>query len=289
ALGQTEPNVVKEQLSTSAPSDAQQILAASGVRDEYVFPTPIILDTTPTLVGYHRLLLGLPQKTFYGSGIGMGTFKSMETRGTLNARQKTALSWFCRVIGESLADRVRQLSPAVTARDIAELPLLTLGAQFQGAINNAIGKLATIDVFLAIGEIVKGYVTKHDERHLTVVNASGRTVVIALASDPDVSIQEDFRGTLHNKVAIEIKGGTDKSNARNREGEAEKSHQKAKGAGFRDFWTIIAKKGLDLAKLRAESPTTTSWFNAAQVLGREGEDWEDLRSRLAGEVGIPVT
>jgi len=49
----------------------------------------------------------------------------------------------------------------------------------------------------------------------------------------------------HNIVAIEVKGGTDVSNAHNRAGEAEKSHTKAKGKGFRDFWTIISKKGLD--------------------------------------------
>jgi hypothetical protein len=120
-------------------------------------------------------------------------------------------------------------------------------------------------------------------------NSAGRTVVIALAADPDVRVQEEFSGKLQNKVAIEIKGGTDKSNAHNRAGEAEKSHQKARGEGFRDFWTIIAKKGLEIEKLRKESPTTNSWFDAAQVLGREGEDWEEFRNRLAGQVGIPLS
>jgi hypothetical protein len=129
---------------------------------------------------------------------------------------------------------------------------------------------------------------KREDRRLTLRNASSRKVVTALASDPDVCLQEEFDGRLRNKVAIEIKGGTDKSNAHNRAGEAEKSHQKARREGFRDFWTLIAKKGLDLSKLRNESPTTNSWFNVAQVLGRKGEDWEEFRSRLAGEVGIPL-
>ena len=40
--------------------------------------------------------------------------------------------------------------------------------------------------------------------------------------------------------------------------------------------------------LRAESPTTQSWFDAAQVLGQHGPDWDDFRSRVAGQVGIPV-
>jgi hypothetical protein len=35
---------------------------------------------------------------------------------------------------------------------------------------------------------------------------------------------------------------------------------------------IIATKGLDTGKLKRESPTTNSWFDAAQVLGREGDE-----------------
>jgi len=120
------------------------------------------------------------------------------------------------------------------------------------------------------------------------VNASRRTVILRLAADPDIRIQEEFDGTLRNKVAVEIKGGTDVSNVHNRAGEAEKSHQKARNEGFRDFWTIILKQGVDSAKLHAESPTTTSWFDVAQVLARSGDDWDEFRSRLAGEVGVPL-
>ena len=93
---------------------------------------------------------------------------------------------------------------------------------------------------------------------------------------------------LRSKVAIEIKGGSDASNAHNRAGEAEKSHQKAKGQGFRDFWTIISIAGVNKDKLEKGSPTTNSWFDVAQVLAREGADWKEFRSRFAGEVGIPL-
>jgi hypothetical protein len=288
ALSVVEPRVLKDQLTRYVPADAQRILAAAGIRDEHVFPTPILLEAKPTLIGYYRLLLGVPQKGFYNSSDGLSQFKSMEARGVMNARQKAALPAFCKAMGHGLADLIRQMSPTVTPRDVAELPLLTIGAQFQGSNNNAIGKQATINVFLAIGEIVKDYVSQRHERILKLVNASGRNVVLALASDPDVRIQEESSGALRNKVAIEIKGGTDRSNAHNRAGEAEKSHQQARNEGFRDFWTLIAKKGLDMAKLKAESPTTTSWFDAAQVLGRAGDDWEEFRSRIAGEVGIPL-
>jgi hypothetical protein len=188
----------------------------------------------------------------------------------------------------ALTDLVSQLSPAVTTRDIRELPLLTLGSYFQGANNVLIGKKATEDVFLSIAEVVKGHLAEHQAARLVVKNASGRVVNLTLATDPDVRIEEEFAGALRKKVAIEIKGGTDKSNAHNRAGEAEKSHQKAKKEGFRDFWTLIAKKGLDVQKLAAESPTTNSWFDVAQVLGRQGPDWDDFCSRIADVVGIPV-
>lgn len=288
ALGQADPTRLKEQLNGLVPVDVQKRLASAGIRDEHVFPTPVLLEIKPTLIGYYRLLLGVPQKSFYSSGSGMGLFKSMEAKGVLSSRQKAALPAFCLAMSEALADLVRQLSPRISSRDIVELPLLTLGSQFQGANNNIIGRQATVDVFLAIAEAVKDHLINREEHKLVLQNASGRKVTIALASDPDVSIQEEFNGNWRNKVAIEIKGGLDRSNLHNRAGEAEKSHQKAKNQGFRDFWTVIAKKDLDMQKLRAESPTTNSWFDVAQVLGREGMDWEEFRSRICGEAGIPM-
>ena len=288
ASSRVDPNQLKGQLVEYVPADAQRLLAIAGIRDEHVFPTPVILETAPTLVGYYRLLLGIPQKSFYGGGTGMGFFKSMEVRGTLNQRQKSSLPDFCKAMCSSLADLVRQLSPTVTPRDVLELPLLTLGSFFQGANNVLIGKQATEDVFLSIKEIIRGFAVDDETQKIVVENAAGRRVVLALGSDPDIRIEEEFSGTFRKKVAIEIKGGTDKSNAHNRAGEAEKSHQKAKHEGFRDFWTIIAKKGLDISKLRAESPTTTSWFDVAHVLGRQGEDWDEFSSRMADVVGIPL-
>jgi hypothetical protein len=109
-----------------------------------------------------------------------------------------------------------------------------------------------------------------------------------LSSDPDIRIQEEFEGKLRNILAIEIKGGTDVSNAHNRAGEAEKSHRKAKRQDFRDYWTIISLAGVDPTMLQQESPTTNSWFDVAQVLARDGKDWREFRSRFAGAVGIPL-
>lgn len=288
ALSDLDATIVKDQISEFAPKDAQQLLAAAGIRDEQVFPTPIVLEAKPTLVGYYRLLLGVPQKTFYSKHLGMGPFKSMEVRGLLNKRQRELLPEFCTAMSVSLAELVRQISPRITSRDVLELPLVTIGPQFQGANNNLIGQQATLEVFLSIVEIVKPHIENRTEQKLTVKNASGRSVTIVLANDPDVRVHEQVGKTLHNKLAIEIKGGTDNSNVHNRAGEAEKSHLKATKAGFAESWTIISTKGLDLAKLRSESPSTNVWFDASQVLAREGDDWENFRSRFATIVGIPL-
>lgn len=287
-LGLIDPGVLKDQISRFVPKDAQKVLASAGIRDEHVFPVPVVLEQQPTLVAYYRLLLGISQKRFYRKGTGMGAFRSMESRGILNRKKPPDLENFCIIMAEHLSNLVRQISPRITARDISELPLLTLGAQLYGSENNAIGKTATVDVFVAVSEIVKDFAISRDSRKITVVNASKRKVLIVLRTDPDISIQEEFAGELRNKVAIEIKGGTDISNAHNRAGEAEKSHQKARKDSFRDFWTLIAKSGIDVEKLRRESPTTNSWFDIAQVLAREGSGWTEFRSRFAGEVGIPL-
>lgn len=288
ALGSIDPNELKKELSGYVSADAQRLLAEAGIRDEFVFPTPLLLRTRPTLVGYYRLLLGVSQKEFYRSGTGMAPFKSMETVGTLSQRQDANLDEFCQAMCRSLAELVLQLSPKVTPRDVSELPLLTLGSQFQGANNVAIGKQATVEVFLAIVDLVAPHVVARTQRELSIMNASNRRVIVAFSSDPDVRIQEEFNGVLRNKVAIEIKGGADVSNVHNRAGEAEKSHQKARSDGFRDFWTIISLRGVSVEKLHAESPTTNSWFDLAQVVGRDGEDWDEFRSRVVDEVGIPT-
>jgi hypothetical protein len=288
ALLKIDQRKLKAELSRYVPGDAQRILAAAGVRDEHVFPAPSVLEKLPTLVGYYRLLLGASQKRFYAKDTGMSHFMSMEKRGVINKQQKVLLPEFCKTMGEQLADLVRQMSPAITNRDVAELPVLTLGSQFQGGKNVAIGKQAIENIFLSIRETVMHHIMKEDARRLTLRNSAGRTVIIALSADPDVRVQEDIGGKFQNKVAIEIKGGTDRSNAYNRAGEAEKSHQKAKGHGFHQCWTIIAKKGIELKKLETGSPTTNAWFDAAQVLGREGEDWEEFRLQLSGQVGIPL-
>jgi len=286
ALSQIEQAVIKEQIIRYVPADVQKTLAAVGIRDEHVFPLPAIIEAKPSLIGYYRLLLGAPQKSFYTSSSGMGTFKSMEESNVVSPSNGPRIPEFCNAMAAPLAELVRQI-PNIARRDISELPLLTFGSQLQGSRNTAIGRQAMQDVFIAISEIVAKQVINKQPRKLTIKNAAGRPVVISLSHDPDVAIDEQVGNGTHKKVAIEVKGGTDVSNAHNRAGEAEKSHLKAKARGYPEFWTIISKTGLDMAKLRAESPSSNCWFDVAEVLARKGKDWDEFRQRLASIVGIP--
>lgn len=162
ALGVIDPTLLKKQISRYVPKDAQRLLAAAGIRDEHIFPVPAILEQRPTLVGYYRLLLGISQKRFYRKGTAMGPFKGMESRGLFNPQKRPDIESFCSTMGEHLAELVRQISPKITARDVSELPLLTLGAQLYGSNNNAIGKKATLEVFVSVTEIVKRFVATQD-------------------------------------------------------------------------------------------------------------------------------
>jgi hypothetical protein len=287
-LGEIEPEALKAQILEFAPSPALKILASSSIRDEQVFPTPLVLELRPTLLGYYRLLAGIPQKTFYAGGTGMARFKAMESSGVITARQKERLPELCHALGLALAELVTEISPRIRLQDLSELPLLTLGAQFQGANNNRIGQQATKDIFLVIASIAEHAIEDRSERKLTLKDSSGNRVTVFLASDPDVRIQVAQGTTVINKLAIEIKGGGDKSNAHNRAGEAEKSHQKARKQGFPECWTLIFKKGLSIEKLRQESPSTNHWFDVAEVLAQDGSDWREFRNRLVNTLGISL-
>ena len=287
ALANLDQSEIKVEITKYVPQDVQKILAAAGIRDEYVFPLPSVIEAKPSLVGYYRLLLS-PQKGFYQGSTGMSRFKSMETTGAASISQIEALPAFCKAMAQPLAELVRQI-PDISERDIRELPLLTFGSQLQGSNNTTIGKKAMEDLFMVVAEIVDKHVTLSEGKKITVKNSAKRTVRITLTHDPDVRVEEVVRGGVHKILAIEVKGGTDVSNAHNRAGEAEKSHLKAKQAGFAEFWTVISKKGVSVTKLKSESQTTNHWFDIAEVLARKGTDYEAFKDRLARVVGIPVS
>jgi hypothetical protein len=173
ALGMINQGEIKAQIAQYVPGDVQRLLAASGMRDEYVFPVPSIIKVKPALVGYYRLLLGAPQKAFYKGSTGMSLFKSMEEMGTVSAKQERYVPDFCEAMARPLAELVRQI-PNFDERDLRELPLLTFGSQLQGSNNTKIGKKAMQEVFIAITEVLERHISKKEANRLTIKNAAGR-------------------------------------------------------------------------------------------------------------------
>lgn len=253
-----------------------------------MFATPSVLRAEPHTLGYYRLLLGVSQKQFYTKKSGLSRFASMEDRGVIRDDVAAAITALCQELNAAITLLIQAIPAGSLSADIAQLPLVTLGAQADGSWRNKIGQKATLEVYEALKTVIKG--TGHQfvdaGASLTVTNSSGREVTIALAPDPDVEIRERLGGKDFLRAAIEIKGGADYANIHNRAGEAEKSHQKAKARGAGAFWTIIACATADRAMLKSESPTTQHWFDIEHVRQRAGSDWDDLVNNVRLAMGI---
>jgi len=288
ALRSVDPATVKQEINTYVPPHVQQVLAQAGIRDEHVFPTPSVLRAAPRLLGYYRLLLNVPQKTFYRARNGFGRLRSMETKGHLTAQQEAMLPAICTAMSAALADVVVGTASTLSVRDVAELPLLTLGAQLQGGANNLIGQQAVAAVYKAVLAVVQSFVTSPAGAPVVITNSSGNVVQIATSSDPDVNIVQVQGGRKLPRIAIEVKGGTDESNAYNRAGEAEKSHSKASARGYAQRWTVIGMKNVaNVTRLKQGSPTTTQWFEATEVMAQSGLDWTRFEQLLRLELNLP--
>jgi hypothetical protein len=286
-VSHVDPDVLSSELKTLAPRDGRQKLQGMGIRDELVFVAPSVLARRPSTFAYYRLLLGVSQKKFYGKETGLGIFRAMEFDDRLPVRAEPLLPELCRTVNVAMSELVTGLHGGLTRVDVEQLPLLMLGAQFDGSWRNRIGQGAIKEVFGAMKEIIESRSISCIDlgESLTLVNPSGRKVTVAIAADPDVVITEEVGGRVIMKVAIEVKGGADQSNAHNRVGEAEKSHQKVK-SDAQDFWTVISLSGMDMRVLRRESPTTRRWFDVAEIQKREGPSWELLQDLLALAMGI---
>jgi hypothetical protein len=47
-----------------------------------------------------------------------------------------------------------------------------------------------------VAEIVKDFIVNQDAKKITILNASKRKVILALSTDPDIRIEEEFEGNL---------------------------------------------------------------------------------------------
>lgn len=278
--------VIDEELRRIAPPQDLQRLASAGLRGELLFAVPAIIEASPRLLGYYRLLLGYSQKELYGGRHGLGRFKALEDRGEVPPSLLPLVEPLCQALAAASSALLAEL-PEPTRSVAHDLTLLTLGAQLRGSALNTIGSVATRQVFDAIRAIVTLAIHQEKKDRLELINAAGRTVHVAFAPDPDICIQEVLpSGATRDLVAIEIKGGRDVSNIHNRIGEAEKSHQKAKGRGFAECWTLVGVADLDLALAKQESPTTDRFFEIALVTDAGTKEHAEFAEALRSRVGI---
>jgi hypothetical protein len=259
-------------------------LAQFGIRGEVFFPVPCILKAYPYLLGYYRLLYGLSQKEFYGTSP-FGKFKRLEESGVIpNTISPEDVERLCKsLIGTAciLVDNMDSISVDIASH----LQLMTLGAQLRGSYNNTIGEGATLEVVGLIRDITAKYIKEDEGNRIVLINDSGNVINIDFLSDPDVRITGQLDCEVRPILSIEIKGGKDVSNVHNRMGEAEKSHQKAKEYGFREFWTLV-RAGIDMDMARRESPTTNHFFRIDEILDRTTSEHRKFKELLCSFIGI---
>lgn len=280
---------IDAELSKFVSSEALSALASVGLRGELLFPVPCVITKNPRLIGYYRLLLGFSKKEFYSTSSGTSIFKSMEEKGKTSNAASNLISDFCRAFITCSEHLLFGIGPVkFTPQLLYDLTLLTLGPQLRGGANVKKGSKAIQEVFELINEIVTQFITNKSASKIQLINSAKRKVIIQFAPDPDIVIQEEIsQDTIINKIAIEVKGGTDFSNIHNRFGEAEKSHQKAKGLGFVEYWTVINIESFDHKLAKKESPTTTRFYKLPALNKRVGDDYNDFAQRIELLTGIP--
>lgn len=280
-----------KQLAEFVPAHDLATLAKYGLRAELLFPVPALLEANPYLLGYYRLLMGYSQKEFYGrdKGFGVGYFKLMEDKGRASARALADLPSLCAAFCESASALLEGVGPLRVSRELLDdLTLLTVGPQLRGGANNQRGTAGIVLVFEIIQEIVAHATAEVRDSAIEVNSATGRSVLIEFAADPDIIIREEMEPQHYrNVVAIEVKSGTDVSNIHNRIGEAEKSHQKARQSGFTECWTVVNVSRLDMVKARSESPTTNRFYSLTALALRAGDEYDDFKRRVLSLTAIP--
>ncbi len=278
---------INAELDALAPKNDLAQLASHGIRGELLFAVPCLLNANPKLLGYYRLLLGFSQKEFYNKSK-LARFEGLESKGQMTSRVANEMQELCLALVTRASEMANAIGfSRITKELLDDLTLLTLGPQLRGSRNTRIGKAANKAVFKIIERIVRHALSKATGTKLKLNNAAGRSVTISFSADPDISVTEDISlKTVKRIVAIEIKGGADKSNIWNRLGEAEKSHQSAKQRGFVEFWTIYNVPDLDQEKAREKSPTTTRFYSLIELSNITSDAFADFRDRLISLVGI---
>ena len=280
---------VDRELASLVPAADLSGLASRGLRGELLFAVPALLGQNPRLLGYYRLVLGYSQKAFYQGTLGTAGFKGMEESGVLTRASAQRLPELCSQLVSAACVLVAGIGLDRLTRDLVDdLTLLTLGPQLRGGANVKKGTAGVVKVFDVIHAIVRKHCTEAEPHRIQIKNAAKRKVLIEFAADPDIVIREVMTdGEMRNIIAIEIKGGTDFSNIHNRLGEAEKSHQKARQAGFVECWTVVNVDNIDLTMGRTESPSTNRFYLLSQLERGRGPQYADFKQRILSLTGLP--
>jgi len=214
----------------------------------------------------------------------------MEKRGVISPSNELDLTALCEAmipVGSALLTGIG--TTRVSRELLDDLTLLTLGPQLRDGENVKEGVAGNAKVFDAIYDIVQHAVTNAIPNRIEIKNAADRTVLIEFASDPDIIIREEMgTGAYRKLIAIEIKGGEDFSNIHNRIGEAEKSHQKARAAGYVECWTVVNVDRIDLGMAQRESPTTNRFYRISALTAREGDEYIDFKDRVISLCSIHI-
>jgi hypothetical protein len=276
------------ELAQYASASSLSILSGYGLRGETVFPVPLVLRKTPSLLGYYRLLFGYSQKQFYTSKTGASCLRTMEVKALLTSKAAGSLEETCQEFARVADMLVQGLGSKLAGQALThELTLLTLGAQFRGGANNKRGSDGVKAVFAVLERMFEKEMEEAGERSLTIRNAAGKIVEIELATDPDIMFKSTMSdGQIRSVVAIEVKAGEDHSNIWNRVGEAEKSHVKAKDAGINERWTIVNDPQAPQDKLKSMSPSTTRFYQLLELTDEQSSQFQDFRSRVRDLVGL---
>jgi hypothetical protein len=191
-----------------------------------------LIRKNPKLVGYYRLLYGISQKEFYKSYARLKAFEEYNGNRLFSEKEILDAVHVLVLIGEALVKGINTISKEIAH----ELQLLTLGPQLRGARNTELGKAATARTFALLKDIIRGSIVEETGDSISIINSAGRRVLIRFSSDPDIAITEHLESGDRKLVSIEIKGGTDYSNAHNRLGEAERSREEPSESQARRFF-----------------------------------------------------
>ena len=282
-VGNNDIEQIDQELHLFVGGEKLAVLARQGLRGELIFPIPTILISKPSLLGYYRLLLGFSQKEFYKKEF--ARFKSLEN-GSLSPLLLPYLNPLCESLIESSWFLVKGI-PELSQEIIHSLTLLSLGPQFRGSRNVNLGIDAIQSVFTVVKSIVADHVVEETGTYLIIENSISRRYQIEFAPDPDIAIRQLLAdGSYRNRISIEVKGGTDFSNIHNRLGEAEKTHQNAKAAGFTQFWTVVNVDPIDRKTWKQETPTTHELFYLNQIINPQDPGYKRFNEYLISELGI---